>query len=89
MEPNVTWTLYAAPVFLIGIVFFAIINSLFISGYATSYNLLSVNSFIVSVERTDEIVPSDITRASLTPDNADSYLSSFGTDDMFASIKVP
>ena len=89
MEPNVIYTLYAASVFLIGIVFFAIINSLFISGYATSYNLLSVNSFIVSVERTDEIVPSDITRASLTPDNADSYLSSFGTDDMFASIKVP
>ena len=89
MEPKVTWTLYAAPVFLIGLVFFAIINSLFISGYATSSNLLSVNSFIVSVERTDEIVPSDITRASLTPDNADSYSSSFGTDDMFASIKVP
>ena len=89
MEPKVIWTLYDAPVFLIGLVFFAIINSLFISGYATSYNLLSINSFIVSVERTDEIVPSDITRASLTPDNADKYSSFFGTDDMFASIKVP
>ena len=89
MEPKVTCTLYDAPVFLIGMVFFAIINSLFISGYATSSNLLSVNSFIVSVERTDEILPSDITRTSLTPDNADSYLSSFGTDDIFASIKVP
>lgn len=41
---------------------------------------------IVSVERTDEILPSEITRTSLIPDNADSYLSSFGVDDMFASI---
>ena len=69
--------------------FFAIINSLLISGYATRPNLFSVNSSIVSVERTDEIVPSDITRTSLTPDNADSYSSFFGVDDMFASIKVP
>ena len=89
MEPNVIWTLYDAPVFLIGFVFFAIINSLFISGYATRPKLLSSNSFIVSVERTDEMVPSEITRAFLIPDNADSYLSSFGVDDMFASMKVP
>ena len=89
MEPNVIWTLYDAPVSLIGMVFFAIINSLFISGYATRPNLLSVNSFIVSVERTDEMSPSDITRAFLIPDNADRYSSFFGVDDMFASIKVP
>ena len=66
-------------------VFFAIINSLFISGYAIRPKLLSSNSFIVSVERTSERVPSDITRTSLIPDNADSYSSSSGVDDMFAS----
>ena len=69
--------------------FFAIINSIFISGYATRPKLFSVNRSIVSVERTDEILPSEMTRAFLIPDNADSYLSSFGVDDMFASIKVP
>ena len=70
-EPKVIWTLYDAPVFLIGMVFFAIINSFFISGYAIRPKLLSANSSIVSVERTSERVPSDITRTSLIPDNAD------------------
>ena len=69
--------------------FFAIINSLFISGYATRPNLFTANISIVSVERTDEILPSEITRTSLIPDNADSYLSFFGVDDIFASTKVP
>ena len=85
MEPNVIYTLYAAPVYLIGMVFFAIINSFFISGYATRSNLLLVNISIVSVERTFERVPSDITRTFLIPDNADRVSSSFGVDDMFAS----
>ena len=88
-EPKVIWTLYDAPVFSIGLVFFAIINSFFISGYATRPNLFSANMFIVSVERTDEILPSEITRTSLIPDNDDRSLSFFGVDDMFASIKVP
>ena len=70
-------------------VFFASINSLFISGYATRPNLFSANMSIVSVERTDEILPSEKTRTSLIPDNADSYLLSFGVDDIFASTKVP
>ena len=69
--------------------FFAIINSLFISGYATRPNLFIANMSIVSVERTDDILPSEITRTSLIPDNADSYLLSFGVDDIFDSIKVP
>lgn len=85
MEPNVIYTLYAAPVYLIGMVFFAIINSFFISGYATRSNLLSVNISIVPLERTFERVPSDITRTFLIPDNADRVSSSFGVDDMFAS----
>ena len=66
-------------------VFFAIINSLFISGYAIRPKLFSANRSIVSVERTSERVPSEITRTSLIPDNADSYSSFFGVDDMFAS----